>query len=302
MPHEDRENRSQRQPSRRDFLGGSLRATVAGRALLGLLLAGQAGCQLWPESKEAAKTGFRLGALRPPADGVAVLVAVVTLRPEQQELINPLWRDWDSQAIGLVQRRAWDENGLRVAVAPTQLPGPLIQVLESEPESASGVITQPRMTVDAALNPEGDQSAWRLTLREGQPKLVGVTPIYPSASWTVRTGAELTAGAGEQVTGLIQLSGIPDKEGRTRLTLRPLLRYGKAMTRVGVIDSSLAFQTLQSESLLDSLRVDVSLHSGQTLVAGLAPVSAELGELLFGTPGIDGQERLLLVRLVHSLA
>jgi hypothetical protein len=74
------------------------------------------------------------------------------------------------------------------------------------------------------------------------------------------------------------------------------------MTRVGVIDSSLAFQTSQSESLLDNLRVDVSLHSGQTLVAGLAPVSAELGDLLFGTPVIDGQERLLLVRLVHSLA
>lgn len=302
MPREERDNQSQRKPSRRDFFGSCLGTSVTGRVLLGLLLGSQTGCQLWPESEETTKPGFRLGSLRPPADGLAVMVAVVTIREEQREILEPLWRDWDSQAIGLVQRRAWDENGLRVAVAPTQLPGPLIRVLESEPESASGVITQPRLTVDSALNPEGDQAAWRLTLREGQPKLIGVTPVYPEASWTVRAGSELSAGAGEQVTGLIQISGIPAKEGTSRLTLRPLLRYGKAMTRVGVIDSSLAFQTLQSESLLDTLRVDVSLHSGQTLVAGLAPVSAELGELLFGTPGMDGQERLLLVRLVHSLA
>ncbi|MFO0455746.1 MAG: hypothetical protein ACK5Z0_07025 [Planctomycetota bacterium] len=302
MPLEKLDNRSQCEPSRRDFLGKCLGTSVSCRMLIGLLLGSQAGCQMWPESDEKAKPGFRLGALRPPADGLAVLVAVVTLRDEQRELIEPLWRDWDSQAIGLIQRRAWDENGLRVAVAPTQLPGPLIRVLESEPESASGFLSQPRLTVDSALNPEGDQTAWRLTLREGQPKLIGVTPIYPEASWTVRSGSELTAGAGERVTGLIQISGIQAKEGTSRLTLRPLLRYGRAMTRVGVIDSSLAFQTSQSESLLDNLRVDVSLHSGQTLVAGLAPVSAELGDLLFGTPGIDGQERLLLVRLVHSLA
>jgi hypothetical protein len=302
MPSRDWGKTSEQKSSRRDFLGSCLGASVSGRVLLGLLLGSQAGCQLWPESEETAKPGFRLSALRPPSDGLAVLVAVVTLSEEQRQQVEPLWRDWDSQAIGLVQRRAWDENGLRIAVAPTQLPGPLIEVLESEPETSSGVITQPRLTVDSALKAEGDQTAWRLTLREGQPKLVGVTPVYSEASWTVRAGSELTAGAGEQVTGLIQVVGFPAKEGTARLTLRPLLRYGKAMTRVGVIDSSLAFQTLQSESLLDSLRVDVSLHSGQTLIAGLAPVSAELGEVLFGSPGIDGQQRLLLVRLVHSVA
>lgn len=287
--------------TRREFLAACVAGASAGRWLVGLgLLAGQAGCRLWEEPGEQKLNGLRLGTLRAPTDGVAVLVAVVTLRPEQREQVEPLWREWDSQAIGLVQRRVWDENGLRVAVAPNQLPGPLIRVLESEAESASGVIEQPRMKAESPLGLEGDQTAWRLTLREGQPKLIGLTPVYPEASWTIRAGSELTAGVGEQVTGLVQLAGLQQGDGTVRLTLRPLLRYGKAMTRVGVLDSSLAFQTSQTESWLDALRLDLSLQSGQTLVLGRAAVSAELGELLFGTPGMDGAERILLVRLVHS--
>lgn len=286
--------------TRREFLAACVAGAWAGRWLVGLGLAGQAGCRLWEEPGEQKPNGFRLGTLRAPTDGVAVLVAVVTLRPEQREQVEPLWREWDSQAIGLVQRRVWDENGLRVAVAPNQLPGPLIRVLESEAESASGVIEQPRMKAESPLGLEGDRTAWRLTLRDGQPKLIGLTPVYPEASWTIRAGSELTAGAGEQVTGLVQLAGLQQGDGTVRLTLRPLLRYGKAMTRVGVLDSSLAFQTSQTESWLDALRLDLSLQSGQTLVLGRGAVSAELGELLFGTPGMDGAERILLVRLVHS--
>ncbi len=116
----------------------------------------------------------------------------------------------------------------------------------------------------------------------------------------MRAEGGLSAGAGEHVSGLMQLTAFAAGDGTVRLTLRPLLRHGKPLTRVGVIDSSLAFQTAQTEALLEELRIDVRLRSGQTLVAGLGPVSAELGEVLFGTPGVDGLERILLIRLVHN--
>ena len=285
---------------RREFLQSLARQSLLGPVLLGMVAGLQTGCQLWREPTATTKNGPRLGTLRSAPGGMGLLVAVVTLRPEQSEELEPLWADWDSQAIGLLQRRTWDENGMRVAVAPNQLPGPLIRVLEAEPETGGANPALRRISAESPLSPTGDRTAWRLTLREGQPKLVGLTPIYPEASWTIRQASEITAGAGEQVTGLVQISAHPSGEGQVRLTLRPLLRHGKPLTRVGVLDSSLALQTSQTENLLDQLRVDVDLRTGQTLVAGLASVPAEFGVLLFGTPDVDGLERLLLLRLVHS--
>jgi hypothetical protein len=285
---------------RREFLGSFARLNLFGPMLLGLLAGSQSGCQFWSEPAATTKNGLRLGTLRSAPGGMGLLVAVVTLRPDQSEELEPLWADWDSQAIGLLQRRVWDENGMRVAVAPNQLPGPLLRVLESEPETGETNPALRRISAESPLSSTGDRTAWRLTLREGQPKLVGMTPVYPEASWTIRQPSGVTAGAGEQVTGLIQVTANPSSEGQVRLTLRPLLRHGKPLTRVGVLDSSLALQTSQTENLLDPLRIDVDLRTGQTLVAGLASVPAELGVLLFGTPDVDGLERLLLLRLIHS--
>ncbi len=284
---------------RREFLKICARRGWLVFSGIGMLAAGLPGCRLWEEEPVAPATGLRLGGMRSSPDGMAVLVAVVTLRAEQREQVEPLWSQWDSQAIGLLQRRVWDENGLRIAVAPNQLPGPLLRVLETEEETVAAGLPR-RISAESPLASDGDRSAWRLTLRDGQPKLIGLTPVYPEASWTVRAEGGLSAGAGEQVSGLMQLMAFAAGDGTVRLTLRPLLRHGKPLTRVGVIDSSLAFQTAQTEALLEELRVDVRLRSGQTLVAGLGPVSAELGEVLFGTPGVDGLERLLLIRLVHS--
>lgn len=285
---------------RREFLARLARQSVCGPLLLGLIAGSQTGCRLWSEPAATSKTGLRLGTLRSAPGGMGLLVAVVTLRPEQSQELEPLWGDWDSQAIGLLQRRVWDENGMRVAVAPNQLPGPLLRVLEAEPESGEVNPALRRISAESSLSPTGDRTAWRLTLREGQPKLVGLTPIYPEASWTIRQSSGVTAGAGEQVTGLVQVTAHPSGEGQVRLTLRPLLRHGKSLTRVGVLDSSLALQTSQTENLLDPLRIDVDLRTGQTLVAGLAATPAELGVLLFGTPDVDGLERLLLLRLIHT--
>lgn len=283
---------------RREFLHSISRGGLLAPCLLGWITASQAGCQLWKQPPAGTRSDLRLGSLRSAPGGIAILVAVVTLRPEQREELEPLWADWDSQAIGLLQRRIWDENGMRIALAPNQLPGPLLRVLESEPDNSSP--TARRISAESPLSPAGDRTAWRLTLREGQPKLVGLTPIYPEASWTIRQPAGVSAGAGEQVSGLMQLTAQPMGDSQVRLTLRPLLRHGKPLTRVGVLESSLALQTSQTENLLDPLRVDVDLRTGQTLIAGLAPVPAEMGVLLFGTPDVDGMERLLLLRLVHS--
>lgn len=243
--------------------------------------------------------GLRLNSLRVPPDAVAVMVAVVPLTAEQQADVDRLWPEWDAQAIGLVQRRVWDTNGMRIAVAPRQLPGRLLQILD-QPIAENQV---PAVTPEM-LGPTGHPSAWRVTLRSGKPKLVGLTPIFPQASWKIAGGEALRAGQGEHVTGFLKLTAFPQSDGTVQFVLRPLLRHGDWQTKVGVLENALAFETAQQQVDLNELRVDVRLHPGQTIVATCTAEPAELGALLFSEPGIEptAQPRLLLIRLVQSQA
>ena len=263
-----------------------------------------AGCKSWQKDKPATGNPLGLSGMQMPPNSVACLVSVVKLNKNQGERFDRIWPELDQQAVGLVHRRAWDANGLRIALASAQLPGELRTLLEEDPPASENKLEKLEELESKVAEVQNGQtsSTWRMTLREGNAKSIAVSPTHDAASWVIESGSNQTAGAGTRVTALLQLTAFPKGDGTTRIVLRPLIKHGEPHSRFGVVNNSLTLETSQTEVLLDQLRVEASLKPGQTLIATAIPQSAEFGQLLFGNPAQleSGERRVLMIRLVQT--
>jgi hypothetical protein len=262
------------------------------------------GCKGWLQDNPTTGKPLRLSGMRMPPNSVACLVSVVKLNRNQGERFDRLWSELDQQAVGLVQRRVWDENGLRIALAPAQLPGELRLLLEEEPPVDQDEPEEPGELEKTIASAQDDQrnSTWRMTLREGEAKSIAVSPPQDAASWVIESGSTRTAGSGTQATAFMQLTAFPKGDGTIRMVLRPLIKHGDPQSRFGVLNNTLTLETAQTEVLLEQLRVEASLRPGQTLIATGIPQSTDFSRLLFGYPEQleSGERRVLLIRLVQT--
>ena len=292
-------------PTVKDRIANCLTGSVPAVAIAMLAaLCFIAGCKSWQKEKPTTGNPLGLSGMQMPPNSVACLVSVVKLNKNQGERFDRIWPELDQQAVGLVQRRAWDANGLRIALAPAQLPGELRTLLEEDlatDENKLEKIDGLESKIAEAQNGQ-TSSTWRMTLREGNAKSIAVSPPHEAASWVIESGSKQTAGAGTRVTALMQLTAFPKGDGTTKIVLRPLIKHGEPHSRFGVLNNSLTLETSQTEVLLDQLRVEASLKPGQTMIATCIPQSAEFGQLLFGNPEQleSGERRVLLIRLVQT--
>lgn len=281
-----------------------IRLAVIRKVLLslicGCLIVG--GCAKWkPPDTEPKPMKFPASRMTP--DSVSLEIAVAQLDDSQVEQIAELWGLLDQQEIPLQLRKQLDANGLRVAVAPSQLPGVLSELLAPKEIDPKGLDSlQSQMLEQGLLKPaERLISHSKIQNRDGKPYDLTVTNVYPEKSWIVHSGKGDSAGAGKLVRGVMSIKTYPQGDGSVRLAVTPQIHHGETRTEIGVVDRSFLFQNRQSLIEFKELKIEVDLLPGETLICGPTSDIADLGELFFGVPeAVHGNQRIVLIRLVQT--
>ena len=289
------------------------------RALLCLMITLgciQSGCSSWyaqpgeTSTSKPVSTAFQK--LRMSPDSVVLEVAVARIDLDRGADFNRLWSEIDTSTIPLANRKRLDQNGIRAGTISSQLPAVLQSLLEPRPidvDSLSGL--QKQMHEKGILEPDpryllhdGIQN------RSGEIHPVPVTRVLPTASWTLKSEAGQSVGAGEHVRGFIELMTYPNGNGTVRLVCTPCLHLGQPKTQIAVQSQRFVYETATDKKQLDDLSFETQLKSGQTLI--LAPTSdmGDLGGLLFGsavadriasnTSNTSRSFRILLVRILQT--
>ena len=262
--------------------------------LIAVVIVFVAGCAGWKPEEEARKNSFRIptGGMSP--DSVSLELGVAQISESKSDEFASMWNQLDQQKTSLQVRKMLDQNGFRVAVAPSQIPQSLHELLkpdEIQPDLLNGF--QKQMYDKGLLKPAERLIVHRkLQNRTGNSEEIPVSNIYPAKSWTVQTTNGQTAGAGESVSGVLNLKTIANGDGSVRLIITPEIHHGKPTTQIGVVDRSFLFQHQQTKTPLRELAMDLEILPGETVLIGATPDFAGVGELFFRVPTSDANREL----------
>lgn len=263
--------------------------------LLWLLVVGVCGCSPWirPPSDDKVLPSPAMS-----SDSAVLEIAFVHLTPDDKEVEAATWRQLDEQAISLETRRGLASNGLRAAVAGTQLPQELRNLVE-------------RTTKELAQAPAGDDVTAaetaslsrqrRLQVRAGRRGKVVVSTTLPSISVLAKDNDGRVHGESyRDAQCLLSLKAFPEGDGRTRLQLTPEIEHGDLKNRWVPVDGALVQQVGKERQVYDRLQIDLHLAAGQTLVLGPTEDVSGLGQHFFTLTNPTPRHTLLLVRLAQT--
>ena len=266
-----------------------------------------AGCaNLQPTPPDKSKT--RLPVPRMQSDTVVLEIAVAQLDVSQKEAFESFWRQLDSQKLDLNIRKRADQNGLRMGTIASSVPASLQRILEPQeldPEKLNEWETQ--------LNEKGYlQPVERLVLhqriqnRDGQTHEVQISSVHDQVGWIVHDGDKVTPGTGKSAVGGFQIKSYQNSDGSVRLVLMPQIQHGQSRPRIGLSDGSFTIEPGRATHQVDSLKTEVELLSGETLIVAPTSDAADLGGVIFSpSPKSslaerDGLFRILMVRLIQT--
>ncbi|MEM7453626.1 MAG: hypothetical protein AAF456_04650 [Planctomycetota bacterium] len=264
---------------------------------------------------------FTMPASRMSPDSVALEVAVAELDPWQADEIELLWSELDRQKLPLNTRRLLDLNGLRCAVVPVRTPAVLTRLVEPRPVDRDSLQPwQQEMFDQGMIDPEP-----RLVLHNSVQKRAGerhplqTSEVYPQANWIIEDLDSRSAGSGENVRAVWQITPFPNSDGTVRLSLLPQIHHGTPRQQFGVGDQTFMYATGQAVVPLEDMKIETTIRLGESLIVGATHDLAGLGGLFFEMPEAGtheqaesanpldapsekpgGRQRILLIRLVQT--
>lgn len=261
--------------------------------ILSLLLL-SLGCETW----HAQQTDVQpLSLPRMSVDSTVVDVAFVRVPADQRQLSESIWREIDELAINQQVRTRMRHNGIRLGVAPLQLPPALRELLDEQtPASPEQGLSQEQLEQGAVAHRQ------RIHSRAGKPSKIVTRSVSadPQVFLTCLEG-KVKGELLEQAQCQLIVKTFPLGDGRVRLELTPQVEHGDNKTRyvgqqgVWTLDASRQVRTFES------LTTEVIVSPGQSLVvAGTAPPRG-IGERFFELETNSGVgERILLIRIQQT--
>jgi hypothetical protein len=248
-------------------------------ALLAMLLSCMGGCTL-----PAHVAGLPwMDRFRPPApidvNAITIETALIERPLGDEYLCRELWQDTDELVVGLKQRQALQENGLRVG-----------QMVGTPPTGFQMLLLSPRY----CSNPS------RLTVPAGKtiPQYIG--PIQPHCSFDMMLEAGKSELEVDQARFGFDVVATLTTDGRTRLVFTPKVETGENLLpfQASPEQSSWIMRIERPSRKFTDLSWEVTLSPGQYVVVGCRPEkAASFGQCAFvQEDGALPVQRLLVIR------
>ncbi len=260
-----------------------------------LLLSGVVGCARWSTELDEDNV---LPIPRMSPDSVVLEVAFAPVPDEGFDLEQELWKYVDEQQLRLELRRRLLRNGFRAGVLGTQLPAPVQELVDSQPDVLES-LAQGAPAAEAAL-PARNQ---RRQLRAGRrAQIVASSTIHESLAALYRDeDGTIRGDSFSQAQCMFGLISRPLGDGRVQLEITPEVQHGQP--RQGWVGHEGAFRwdAERQRRVFDELRMEATLAPGQTLVLSSTQDHVGLGGQFFaGDPARRSGGRVLLIRLAQT--
>ncbi len=223
-------------------------------------------------------------------DSVALEMAVAQFDDSQRLDVEELWGQLDQQKLPLKVRQLLDQNGIRVAVIPSNVPAVLHRLVadkEIVPEELSDIELQ--MYEKGVLEPEPRLiTSVHRQIAKGKSFTLNVSPQWAQARWNLKNGDQETFGSGEMVHGVFELTTFPNENGTVQIVITPKIYHGNNKTKFGVAEGDFVYQTTQDSVACKPIEFNLEISSGETLIIGPTNDLADLGRLFFAGDNSGG--------------
>lgn len=256
------------------------------------------GCAEWSpltRSPEAPQKGLKSPKM--PLDAVAVDLIFIRLAPEEEDELESVWRQLDEQAIDIEHRRALDANGIRVGVAPTELPIAMQRWVEKAHQKiASDLLEQAALAADVSSHVQ------KLQCRAGKRKEIVVRPQRSTPLILLHNDGVAKGRSYDDPMLVFELKAIPNPNGSASLRLTPEVQYGPLLPNYVGQDLTWHREFRRANDRWEDAAVETQLLPGQILVIGGTQVPKGIGEHFLWTETHEKQRQrvLLLVRYSGS--
>lgn len=275
-------NLNQRRLTRSTW-AGQLHAILSSVLILCFSL-GSLGCQEW--RAEPTPTRLLMAPNRLAADAVTLELGVARLDERQVDDVQTFWRLLDDQEIPLEARKRLDANGLRAAVMSSQPPSVFADLVYPPPIVHEDLSRhEKQLHIKGLLRPESRMVGhMNVTSRNGQPNPIITSEATQSLSWTISDEGRQISGTGEHVRGVFSVAAFPQGDGSVRLVIEPQIHHGLQRDRFGGTEHGFKFKKSQTIQNIESLKFEVALLAGESLVIGPTEDLAMLGKVFFAPP------------------
>lgn len=225
-----------------------------------------------------------------------MFLEILTISVPQQgaELSEQAWQEVDEARLPLETRRVWNQNGLRGGLIGQQVPVALHQLIDQDPRDL------PPAT--APTPGEGNAASRRRSLHapSGQLQKVFAGKAHPQLSTFTLLDGRVEGDAFTNAQCLFVVRAFSQPDGNATLELRPEIEHGDPRNRRVVKQGTWQFELGRERHVFDSLRLELPVSPGQSLLLGATSELKGIGKAFFGDAETPGDRRLLLIRFAQT--
>jgi hypothetical protein len=260
-------------------------------ALSSLLV--MSGCASWSEPGSSSNP---LPAPQIASDCVILEVAFVDV-PASLVWAAEFWTQLDELHVDSEVRRRLMDNGLRTALAGSQLPESLRRLLDDSPDGLD--------FLETGLPPEESElfaQRKRLQMRAGKTRRIPVmSQPRDKMIVLIHDDGDVRGEPFEQAQGVMSVRCFPQGDGRVRMELVPEIQFGDFRQRWVGGQGSFVLDMDRERHSFDQLQIDTMLSPGQTLLVTATAEAKGLGGQFFAlTPEQRDRRSVMLVRLAQT--
>ena len=248
------------------------------------------GCHEW--SRPRSTQDWITPSAPPSIDTVRLEVGVAELDEFQKDDLKLFWRDLDFQKLPLEVRRKLDRYGIKVGVMSSRPPAVFADLMKPRKIEHDQLGEFDRqLFIKGLLKPTSRLIGHtRVSSRQGQSYPVMTSDTFDYFTWKLDHEADVGAQAGRNVRGFFSISTYPKGDGSVRVALIPEIHHGDLQKRYGSTEHGFKYVNSQQVQRLETIRFDVDLRVGETLVVGPTEDLANLGQLFFSTSNRQSAE------------
>ena len=268
--------------------------------IVGLTLA--SGCASWRAPvDEPSRSALTASQMSP--DSVGLDYGFIRVVAEQIASTHQIWQEIDETRIAPLQRRALQDNGLRVGIVGEQLPTPLRQILD-KPLAADNPSLDLAFEMDANGHKQraSNKSFRHLHSRTGQRNQLVTTDLLPQMNVLVQHESDLTGRTFRDAQCVFMLKTFPLSDGRVRLQLTPEIHHDSPRPEVIAETGIWRFDTSKKREINSSLQIDAVLSPGESLLIAPTASPRGLGQQFLAPHKDDTlwKHKMLVLRLAQT--
>lgn len=237
-------------------------------------------------------------------NAVSVEIFYVKIAPQQQEILDQLWREIDEQVIDAGFRHQLRREGIRVGILGTYL-SPSLRNLINFTENPTGAVTNKETGMqeislgDLALSPD--------VIRHTRNLMPGMSASLPPFESTIPELSRFWVEDGkicgktyEDARGLIRLSAKVIPGERVQFQLVPMLEYGTPQTKFRTHTHLISMETGKPRHVFEELSMSLNLLPGQWIIVGSgSQQNVGIGQHFFFREAENREQKIIAIRLVR---